>query len=67
MTDEAMVEKMRDLISHFVFMITLAGSEHGVYEDWHLEMSHLLLQCASATPPESDFVVALLERPAAAS
>ena len=62
-TDEAMVEKMRDLISHFVFMITLAGSEHGVYEDWHLEMSHLLLQCASATPPASELFVDAMAEP----
>lgn len=62
-TDEAMVQKMREVLSHFVFMVTLDGSEHGVYEDWHLDRSNLLLQCASATPPESDVVLAAVTEP----
>ncbi|WP_207344698.1 hypothetical protein [Arthrobacter sp. E3] len=62
-SDEAMVQKMRDLISHFIFMVTLDGSQPGIYEDWHLQMSHLLLQFASAAPPESDFILEAVAAP----
>lgn len=54
---------MKDLIGQFIFTVTLEGSEEGVFEDWHVEMSDWLAQSSSETPPESAILIQALEKP----
>lgn len=64
LTDEAdMLLIMRDLIGHFIFLVTLDGSEEGILEDWHVDMADWLTQAASVAPPESDLLIQALEEP----
>ena len=62
-TDNGMAHKMRDLLSYFIFRVTLADSEPGIYQDWHLDMSYLLLQCASADPPAAESILGAVAEP----
>ena len=58
-----MLLTLTDLIGHFIFTVTLEGSEEGIFEDWHVEMADWLIQCSSASPPESALLIQALEEP----
>ncbi|AIY02798.1 hypothetical protein ART_3199 [Arthrobacter sp. PAMC 25486] len=58
-----MLATVTDLIGHFIFTVTLEGSEEGIFEDWHVEMADWLTQSASAAPPESALLIQALEEP----
>lgn len=57
------LEIMRDLMGHFIFLMTLEGSQEGIYDDWHLEMASWLTQAASNEPPEAEDLVKSLTEP----
>ena len=62
--DEAeMLLTLTDLIGHFIFTVTLEGSEEGIFEDWHVDMADWLIQCSSVSPPESALLIQALEEP----
>lgn len=61
--DPEKVLLMRDLMGHFIFTLTLEGSEEGVLEDWHVVMADWLTQAASAAPPEAALLIQALEEP----
>lgn len=65
-TEDGMLAAMRDLMGHFIYIVTLEGSEEGVYEEWHLDMADWLTQAASEAPPEADLLIAALAEPDAA-
>ncbi|MFQ4149477.1 hypothetical protein AAGW05_12395 [Arthrobacter sp. LAPM80] len=61
--DPEKVLLMRDLMGHFIFTLTLEGSEEGIFEDWHVAMADWLTQSASAAPPEAAQLIQALEEP----
>ncbi|AIY02796.1 hypothetical protein ART_3197 [Arthrobacter sp. PAMC 25486] len=60
---ERMALAVGDLLDHFIFNSTLAGSEPGQLDDWHLDMTSFLVQCASETPPKAAMLISALESP----
>lgn len=66
LTDDAALNLgVRDMLSHFIYLTTLDGSEPGSYEDWNLDTASILLQSASETPAKAAiFLTALAQDPA---
>jgi len=64
--DDDMLLAMRDLMGQFIYVMTLEGSEEGVYEEWHLDMADWLTQAASQAPPEAALLIQAVEEPDAA-
>jgi len=63
--DEPLDLGVREMMSHFIFLTTLDGSEPGSYEDWHFDTAAILLQSASETPAKAAiFLTALKQEPA---
>lgn len=64
--EDDMLLAMADLVGHFIYIVTLEGSEEGVYEEWHLDMADWLTQAASEEPPAAALLIEALESPDAA-
>lgn len=64
--EDDMLQAVADLVGHFIYIVTLEGTEEGVYEEWHLDMADWLTQAASEEPPAAALLIEALENPDAA-